>query len=159
MREYTIIIPSSSGTGTAANDLSFKFDWSIIPKGEYELSFTFMSEPLKTEQAAAEASAQASQVELVVPFSRDTYRVEDNGHANSSNVIGLLEVESVDGVWDIANDFSMRHWKSKNDNPSIYLHGNPQGMDFQVRLVKTNGVLATHHPTKYDMIIKLKHKC
>ena len=158
MKSYTIIIPSSEGSGDI-NDRSYKFDWSILPKGEYEMSFTFISEPLKTVVATAEATAHAMAVEFVSPFSYDSYKVTSNGYANSSNIIGLLEVETVDGVWDVAADFSMRHWKSKNDNPSIHLHGVPQGNDFRVRLLKTNGALATTSPTKYDMIVKLKHIC
>jgi len=159
MKEYTIVIPSNAGTGTAANELNYKFNWSIIPEGEYHLSFTFISEPLKTFEAVGESANQASQIEMVIPFSSDNYKVQTNGDANSSNVIGLLEVDSVDGIWTSGTDFSMRHWKSKNDNPSLHLYGRPTGMNFQVRLVKTNGDLATNHPTKYDMIVKLKHVC
>ena len=158
MKSYSIVISSNQGTGDVNNRL-YKFDWSIMPKGEYELSFTFMSEPLKTLVAVAEATDQAMAVEFQSPLSFNSYRVDSNGFANSSNVIGMLEVESVEGVWDVAADFSMRHWKSKNDNPTLTLNGVPQGNEFRVRLLKTNGELATHSPTKYDMIVKLKHIC
>ena len=159
MKDYTIVIPSNVGSGVAVNELSYKFDWSIIPQGEYDLTFSFISEPLKTLEGAAELANQATQIEMISPFSSNIYKVKDNGNANSSNVIGLLEVESVDGIWTSGTDFAMRHWKSKNDNPPIRLYGKPQGMDFKIRLVKTNGVLAIYHPNKYDMIIKLKHIC
>ncbi len=158
MKSYTIVISSAEGTGDANNKV-YKFDWSILPKGDYEMSFTFMSEPLKTLAAAAEGTNQAMAVEFVSPLSFNSYRVDTNGHANSSNIVGLLEVESVEGIWDVAADFSMRHWKSKNDNPTINLSGVPQGNEFRVRLLKTNGALATLSPTKYDMIVKLKHMC
>lgn len=158
MKGYTIVISSAEGTGDT-NDRTYKFDWSILPKGEYEMSFTFMSEPLKTLVGAAEGTAQAMAVEFVCPLSYDAYRVDTNGFANSSNVVGLLEVQSVEGVWDVATDFSMRHWKSKVDNPKIQLYGVPQGNEFKVRLLKTNGALATITPTKYDMIVNLKHIC
>jgi len=158
MKSYTIIISSAEGTGDGNNKV-YKFDWSILPKGEYEMSFTFMSEPLKTLEGAAEGTNQAMAVEFISPLSFNSYRVDTNGYANSSNIVGLLEVESVEGVWTNATDFSMRHWKSKNDNPSINLSGVPQGNEFRVRLLKTNGALATVSPTKYDMIVKLKHIC
>ena len=158
MKSYSIVISSAEGAGNV-NDRVYKFDWSIMPKGQYELSFTFMSEALKTVVATAEAADQATAIEFVSPLSYNSYRVDTNGYANSSNVIGMLEVEAVDGVWDVAADFSMRQWKSKNDNPTIELNGVPQGNEFRVRLLKTNGALATTSPAKYDMIVKLKHIC
>jgi len=158
MKSYTIVISSNAGTGDV-NDRVYKFDWSILPKGDYEMSFTFISEPVKTLAAAAEGSQQALALEFVSPLSFNSYRVDTNGHANSSNIVGLLEVQSVEGIWDVAADFSMRHWASKNDNPTIHLSGVPQGNEFRVRLLKTNGVLATVSPAKYDMIVKLKHIC
>ncbi len=158
MKSYQIIVSSDAGTGDV-NDKVYKFDWSILPQGEYEMSFTFMSEPLKTTQATAEATQQSMALAIIAPLTYDCYRVDSNGFANSSNIVGLLEVDGVDGIWDATTDFSMRHWKSKNDNPSINLYGAPSGNEFRVQLLKTNGVLAIHHPTKYDMIIKLKHIC
>jgi len=159
MKSFQILVSSDAGSG-AVNDKVYKFDWSILPAGEYEMSFTFMSEPLKTTKATAEATQQSMALEFQSPLSYDAYGVKSNGFANSTNVVGLLEVDGVDGIWDDGTaDFSMRHWKSKNDNPSINLYGKPQGNEFRVRLLKTNGVLAIHHPTKYDMIIKLKHIC
>ena len=159
MKSYTILINSQQGVGAAASDKVYKFDWSILPKGEYEMSFSFISEPLKTLEGAAEGANQAMALEFIAPLSFNSYRVDANGFANSSNVIGLLEVESVDGIWDLSPLFSMRHWKSKNDNPTIDLYGAPSGNEFRVRLLKTNGAIATIAPTKYDMIVKLKHIC
>ena len=46
MKSYQILVSSDAGAGDV-NDKVYKFDWSILPEGEYEMSFTFMSEPLK----------------------------------------------------------------------------------------------------------------
>jgi len=35
MKSYTILINSQQGVGAAASDKVYKFDWSILPKGEY----------------------------------------------------------------------------------------------------------------------------
>lgn len=160
MDEYTILISSSQGAGTDTNDLNYKFDWSVIPEGEYHTSFTFVSEPKKVldSDAAVDSPAQAIMVEVDMPFSSNRYRVDTNGYANSSNVLGLIEVGSVDGEISHTNAFTMRRWKSALDNPSIKLLGKPTGQSFNIRLLKHNRQTATYFPHKYEMIIKFK-KC
>lgn len=162
-KEYTILVQSNAGVGGLNNEKTFKFDWSIIPEGEYDLTFTFVSELLKTVEDDAEETTAATRIEFISPFSSNSYKTELNGHANSSTTIGLLEVKSVDGIFPegagVPDAYSMRHWISRPDNPSIRLWGRPQGQDFKIILSKTNGVPAIIFPVKYDMIIKLRHIC
>jgi len=119
MKSYTILINSQQGVGTAASDKVYKFDWSIIPKGEYEMSFSFISEPLKTLEGAAEGTNQAMALEFIAPLSRNSYRVDANGFANSTNVIGLLEVESVEGYGTCPRSFRCGTGSPRTTTPPL----------------------------------------
>mgnify|MGYP003657447712 CR=1 FL=1 len=54
--EYTIFISSEDGVGSSAKDKTFTFDWNIIPEGEYEMSFTFLSNTKKVLEAEADVA-------------------------------------------------------------------------------------------------------
>lgn len=160
MKEYTIFIDSADGTGTNAHEKKYLFDWSILPEGEYEMTFTFLSNLKKVEEAEAELITSSMTLEAVMPFSSCRYAVKTDGYANHSNVLGFIKPEQLDKWTEGAgNHFSMRQWVSQVDNPSMRLFGKPQGNDFLIRLLQHNGVLSTFTPISYNMIIKLKHIC
>ena len=159
MKEYTIFIDSANGSGALTNEKKYLFDWSILPEGEYELTFTFLSNLKKVEEAEAELITSAMTLEAVMPFSSCRYAVKTDGYANHSNVLGFIKPEQLDKWDEAAGHFSMRQWVSQVDNPSMRLFGKPQGNDFLIRLLKYNGTLATYSPVQYNMIIKLKHIC
>lgn len=159
MKEYTIFLSSENGVG-ATHDKTYLFDWSILPEGEYEMTFSFISSTKKVLEAEAESGLTALLVEAVIPFSSERYAVKSNGYANTSNIIGFIKPEGVDGVWiDPTTDFSTRQWASVVDNPSIRLYGKPQGNDFKIRLLSHTELLAIYSPNAYNMIMKLKHIC
>jgi hypothetical protein len=158
-KDYTIFINSSDGVGGVSNDKTYTFDWNIIPEGEYEMSFTFLSETKKVEVAEALVHLESMSVEAVVPFSSDRYAAKADGYSNSSNVIGFVKVEQVDKWTDSGSHFSVRQWASKVDNPTLRLYGKPQGNEFKIRLLSHNGVPSLYSPVAYNMIIKLKHIC
>lgn len=164
-KEYTIFIDSDSGTGTV-NRKTYQFDWNIIPAGEYEFSFTFLSPLVKTVAADAESLLNVVQIEAVIPFSSNRYRVAkldaagfQSSSASSSNVIGFVKVEAVDKWDEAAGHFSMRHYISQLDNPTLKLYGVPSGNTFNINLLNSSGGAATHSPQDYNMILKLKHIC
>tara|TARA_B100000902_G_scaffold234003_1_gene221863 strand:- start:455 stop:934 length:480 start_codon:yes stop_codon:yes gene_type:complete len=159
MKEYTIFIDSANGSGALTHEKKYLFDWSILPEGEYELTFTFLSNLKKVEEAEAEQITSAMTLEAVMPFSSCRYAVKTDGYANHSNVLGFIKPEELDNWTEDAGHFSMRQWVSQVDNPSMRLFGKPQGNDFLIRLLKYNGTLATYSPVQYNMIIKLKHIC
>jgi len=159
-KEYTIFIDSDSGTGTI-NEKKYMFDWNLIPHGEYEMSFTFLSPLNKTLVAAGESVLNAMVVEAVVPFSSERYKVASttNSYGQSSNVIGFIETIQTDRWHESGSHFSMRYWASKLDNPTIKLYGSPSGSEFTINLRDDSGLHAAHNPATYNMILKLKHIC
>jgi len=164
-KEYTIFIDSDSGTG-AVNDKKYQFEWNIIPAGEYEFSFAFLSPLVKTVEADAEGVLNAVTVEATIPFSSNRYRVAktnaagfQSSSASSSNVIGFVKVEEVDKWTEDAGHFSMRQYVSQVDNPTLRLFGAPSGNEFTIKLLNSSGLAALHTPQDYNMILKLKHIC
>tara|TARA_R110001599_G_scaffold213328_1_gene411086 strand:- start:1016 stop:1525 length:510 start_codon:yes stop_codon:yes gene_type:complete len=167
-KEYTIFIDSEQGTKSGAvptvDDIDYSFDWSILPQGEYEMSFTFLTPLQKTLVAVGEKVNNAMVVEAVVPFSSNRYKVASptNTYAQSSNVIGFIKMEQVDKWSESGSHFSMRQWVSQVDNPTLKLYGAPSGNDFKIRLINTEGVggfQPSVAPVTYNMILKLKHIC
>ena len=160
MKEYTILIGSDTKvSGSAANDLTYNFDWSILPEGEYELSFVFISEPKQMTGTAITDATQAVMVGINVPLSGERYKTSLTGSSATSNIIGLIQMVGVDGFVDTTTDYAIRQWKSLPDNPSIKLKGSPQGNTIRVELLQNDESLATHHPTKYQLMLKLRHVC
>ncbi len=159
MKEYTIFINSEDGVGSSTNDITYTFDWNIIPEGTYELSFTFLSSMKKVEETEAEAVVSTVSVEAVVPFSSDRYAAKSSGYSNSSNIIGFVKPEQVDKWTHSGTHFSMRQWVSQVDNPTLRLYGKPQGNDFKIRLLSYDGDVSIYSPSEYNMIIKLKNVC
>jgi len=159
-KEYTIFIDSDNGTGNVG-EKKYMFDWNLIPHGEYEMSFTFLSPVSKTLVASGESVLNAMVVAVDVPFSSDRYKVASttNSYGQSSNVIGFIETKQVDKWTDSGSHFSMRYWASKLDNPTIKLYGSPSGSEFTIHLNNDSGLIAAHTPATYNMILKLKHIC
>lgn len=169
-KEYTIYIDSENGTKLTAADggnttittVRYNFDWNIMPQGEYEMSFTFLSGLVKQEVAAGDNILNAMVVEAVVPFSSDRYQVApaaSNGYAGTSNVIGFIKTQNVDKWTDSGSHFSMRYWCSQVDNPTLKLYGSPTGNEFVIKLRAHTGDIVTSTPINYNMILKLKHIC
>lgn len=158
MKTYQIYIDSSEGTVISSAERNFKFDWNILPEGEYEMTFSFVSQLQKLTNAEAEATTYANSVEINIPFSSNSYKVSNTdglGFALGTFVSGLLELKdqhktSGHTVRILVADTAL--------NPPVTLYGKPQGMDFNVRLLQHGDGDAVNAPN-YNMIIYLKHKC
>lgn len=156
MKTYQIYIDSSEGTVISSAERNFKFDWNILPEGEYEMTFSFVSQLQKLTNAEAEATTYANTIEINIPFSSNSYKVSNNeGFALGTFVSGLLELKdqhktSGHTVRILVADTAL--------NPPVTLYGKPQGMDFNVRLLQHGDGDAVNGPN-YNMIIYLKHKC
>ncbi len=158
MKTYQIYISSSEGAVVSSAERSYKFDWNVLPEGEYEMTFSFVSQLQKLTNAEAEADTYANQIEITIPFSGNNYKItttNGEGFARGTHVSGLLELKD-------------QHKTSSHTcrllvadtilNPPITLYGRPQGMDFNVKILQHSGGSAVKTPF-YNMVIFLKHKC
>ena len=161
MKTYQIYVDSASGVIRSGEPAihDYKFDWSILPEGEYEMSFSFMSQLQKLTNAEAEVATYPIMLEIDIPFSGNNYRVRGNagsiGFGGGTHASGLLEIKdqhktSSDTMRLLVSDTKL--------NTPISLYGKPQGMDFTITLLKHGGGLAVNPPL-YNMVIFLKHIC
>ena len=160
MKTYQIYIDSGSGSVQSGEPAqhNYKFDWNILPEGEYEMSFSFVSQIQKLTTAEAEAATYPVTLEIDIPFSGNNYKVRDGanlGFGGGTNAKGLLEIKdqqttSTDTMRLLVSDTKL--------NVPISLYGKPQGMDFSISLLKHGGGFATNPPF-YNMVIFLKHIC
>jgi len=160
MKTYQIYIDSGLGSvqpGEAAQR-NYKFDWNVLPEGEYEMTFSFVSQLQKLTNAQAEVGTYPVTLEIDIPFSGNNYRIRDGaslGFGGGTNTKGLLEIKdqhktSTHTMRLLTSDITL--------NKPISLFGRPQGMDFSISLLAHGGNFATNPPF-YNMVIFLKHIC
>jgi len=161
MKTYQIYIDSSLAinAATGGSQRFYKFDWNILPEGEYEMSFTFISQLQKLTNAQAEALTYPIEIAIDVPFSRNNYKVQNKGDeigfAGSTNLAGLLEIKDQHKT----STHTMRLLVADTTtNAPVSLIGRPQGMDFRVTMFAHTGIDPTNDPN-YNMVINLKHIC
>ncbi len=155
MKTYQIYVVSDEGTRTNASDVEYKFDWSIIPEGEYEMTYMFMSKAILVTDADAQLQNVSTMIEIEVPFMTDRYKVSTNGYANSSNIAGVIYPV------EIAHHSAkrLRQYRAlANENASVMLRGKPQGNTFRVKTLQSHGVILGQM-FDYDLVINLKHIC
>lgn len=158
MKTYQIYIDSSEGDVVSNAERSYKFDWNVLPEGEYEMTFSFVSQLQKLTNAEAEATTYGNQIEINIPFSGNNYRISTTngeGFARGTHVSGLLEIKDQHKT----SSHTCRLLVSDTTlNPTITLYGRPQGMNFNVKILQHGGTEAVKVPV-YNMVIFLKHKC
>lgn len=157
MKTYSIHINSTEGTNLDALGAvkQFKFDWSIIPEGEYEMTFTFQSSLQKLSHADALLETYPTKIFCKLPFIQCKYAVNSEGTAGSSTLLGLLEPkDGHKGSGDIMRCLVA----GASFNAPTHLYGKPQGQTFEVSL-RTNTGTANPVASNYDLVIHLKHLC
>jgi len=157
MKTYQIYIDSDAATNAAVggSQRNYKFDWNILPEGEYEMTFTFMSQLQKLTNQEAEGLAYPIEIGIDVPFTRNNYQVAPSGFAGSTNLAGVLEIKDQHKT----STHTMRLLVADlTTNAPVSLNGKPQGMDFTISLFAHTGISPSNDPN-YNMVINLKHLC
>jgi hypothetical protein len=159
MKTYSIHVNSAQGTNIDALGARqrFKFDWSILPEGEYEMTFTFQSQFEKLSAADALLETYPTQLHITLPFIQTKYAVNSDGTAGSSTLLGLLT--PFDGHHAASPHPVMRCLVAgASHNSPTHVYGKPQGQSFEVSLKTATGT-ANPVPEFYDLVINLKHLC
>jgi hypothetical protein len=156
----TYQIYASSPEGTALPDTvgdqakEYKFDWGIIPEGEYEMTWSFVSKAHKIPVATGQLESVSVKVAFDVPFMTDRYEVNlSSGYAGSSNIAGFLNF--YDGP--ISDGHHMRQYRAVySDNAPVIVRGKPSGNKFIVRCLNTT-VLGSM--VNYSLVVTFKSLC
>ena len=152
-KTYQIYASSVAGTGSDIAEQEYNFDWGIIPEGEYEMTWSLMSEVVKISSGLSQAESVPTKIEINVPFMTDRYEVNSSGYAGSSNVAGFIH------FYDnpVHNGHVMRQFRSVySDNAPVIVRGKPSGNKFIVRCLNE---LTLGSMLDYTLVITFKSVC
>jgi len=156
-KTYQIYASSIAGTGSDIAEQEYTFDWGIIPEGEYEMTWSLMSEVVKISSGLSQAESVPTKIEINVPFMTDRYEVSKTGvnagYAGSSNVAGFIH------FYDnpVHNGHVMRQFRSVySDNAPVIVRGKPSGNKFIVRCLNE---LTLGSMLDYTLVITFKSVC
>ena len=108
-RIYNFCLNSNFGGATPATSSTFFIDWSVMPEGEYKVSFTFTSAITATDLGNASnaviyldlGQASSSIIEPSAALSRNTYRggflgcLRQTSYANTTDFVTYLYADTV----------------------------------------------------------------
>ena len=126
-RIYNFCLNSNFGGNIPATSCSFFVDWSVMPEGEYKVSFTFTSAVTATDLGnTANAviyldlgQASTSIIESSAALSSNTYR---------GGFLGCLRQSS----YSITTDFITSLYADTTTNPPIYILTRPRNNSVSV---------------------------
>jgi hypothetical protein len=124
---YNFVLNSAFGGNTPATSSSFFVDWSVMPEGEYKVSFTFTSAVTTTDlENTANAviyldlgQSSTSIIESSVALSKNSYR---------GGFLGCLRQNS----YTTATDFVTSLYADLNSNPPVYIFSRPRNNSVSV---------------------------
>jgi hypothetical protein len=144
MSKYNIIINSNSRLGTSSNSSNhqYTFDWSSIPEGHYDLTFSFIS----TESTLLDTIG-ISLPDLGV--SRNIFTTTSSTGQSFSSIIGAIRSVPTSTSSNI-------YYANTTDNPSIWIQSTPKSNTFNVNLCYVNSLEPYDIEANYSLILSLK---
>ena len=138
-RIYNFCLNSNFGGNTPATSSTFFVDWSVLPEGEYKVSFTFTSAITATDLANASnaviyldlGQASTSIIESSVALSANTYR---------GGFLGCLRQTS----YAIAADYITFLYADTITNPPIYILSRPRNNNVSVDIHTSSTTTTTN---------------
>ena len=126
-RTYNFCLNSNFGGATPATSSTFFVDWSVLPEGEYKVSFTFTSAITATDLGSTVnaviyldlGQASTSIIESSTALSSNTYR---------GGFLGCLRQTS----YANAADFVTYFYADTNTNPPVYIFTRPRNNNVSV---------------------------
>jgi hypothetical protein len=142
-RIYNFCLNSNFGGNTPATSSTFFVDWSVMPEGEYKVSFTFTSAITGTDLANTTnaviyldlGQASTSIIEPSLALASNTYR---------GGFLGCLRPTSYTTGTTIATDFITFLYADTNTNPPIYILSRPRNNNVSVDIHTSSTTTTTN---------------
>lgn len=137
-KSYNVVLNSTNkiSSGASLSDCRFGMNWGILPEGEYEVHFTFISKVMNlstTDIACINVNLGSSNV----------FQAGANTSANTLNFIGIAKPYLVSTTaFLLAED---------NTNPLIFLNGRPRDNYIDV-IINANDNVTLYAPTTGAML-------
>ena len=143
-RIYNFCLNSNFGGNTPATSSTFFVDWSVLPEGEYKVSFTFTSAIAGTDIGNTTnaivylelGQASTTIIESSLALSSNTYR---------GGFLGCLRPKSYTTGTTIATDFITFLYADTNTNPPVYLLTRPRNNTISVDIHTSSTTTTTNY--------------
>ena len=143
-RIYNFCLNSNFGGNTPATSSSFFIDWSVMPEGEYKVSFTFTSEATSSDLTNTSNAVlyldlgqlSTSIIESSAALSRNGYR---------GGFLGCLRQSSFSSGNTAATDHITFLYADTNTNPPVYILNKPRNNSVSVDIQHHSQQLQTFH--------------
>lgn len=136
-KSYNVVLNSTNkiSSGASLSDCRFGMNWGILPDGEYEVHFTFISKVMNlstTDVACINVNLGSSNV----------FQAGSNTSANTTNFLGVAKPYLVSTTaFLLAED---------STNPPLFLNGRPRNNYIDVQ-INTNDNVTLYAPTTGSM--------
>ena len=155
-RIYNFCLNSNFGGNTPATSSSFFVDWSVMPEGEYKVSFTFTS--------AATSSDLINNVNAVIylDLGQASTSIIEASVALSGNVyrggfLGCLRQTS----YSVAADYVTFLYADINTNPPVYILTRPRNNSVSVDIHTSSTTTTTNCSPigAYVLTLSFEYQC
>ena len=138
-RIYNFVLNSNFGGNTPATSSTFYVDWSVLPEGEYKVSFTFSS-----MVTAADLGDTANAV-IYLDLGQASTSIMEASAALSSNAIrgGFLGCLRQTG-YSITGDFVTFLYADTITNPPVYILTRPRNSSVSVDIHTSSTTTTTN---------------
>ena len=155
-RIYNFCLNSNFGGATPATSSTFFVDWSVLPQGEYKVSFTFTSEATATDLTAVSnaviyldlGQASTSIIESSVALSGNAYR---------GGFLGCLRQTS----YSVAADYVTFLYADTITNPPVYILTRPRNNSVSVDIHTSSTTTSTNFTPigAYVLTLSFEYQC
>jgi hypothetical protein len=153
-RIYNFCLNSNFGGNTPATSSSFFVDWSIMPDGEYKVSFTFTSAATSSDLINNVnavlyldlGQASTSIIESSVALSRNAYR---------AGFLGCLRPSSFANGNSVTSDYVTFLYADTNTNPPVYILSRPKNNTISVDINTSSTTTTANFSPIGDYVLTL----
>jgi len=137
-KSYTVVLNSTNkiSSGASLSDCRFGMNWGILPDGEYDVHFTFISKVMNlstTDIACINVNLGSSNV----------FQAGANTSANTLNFLGIAKPYLISTTAYLLSE--------DNTNPPIFLNGRPRDNFIDV-IINANDNITLFAPTTGSML-------
>jgi len=159
-RIYNFCLNSALGGGSPTSGSTFFVDWSILPEGEYKVSFTFSSVATGTDLTLATTpviylelgQASTTVIEPSAANANTTYR---------GGFLGCLRAQSITSTLAGTAEYYTFFYADTNNNPPVYLLSRPRNNTVTVDIHTSSATLQTNYTPvgAYVLTLSFEYQC
>ena len=158
-RIYNFCLNSNFGGNTPATSSSFFIDWSVLPEGEYKVSFTF------TSAIAATDLTDVTNAVIYLDLGQASTSIIEASAANAINTyrggfLGCLRQTSYATGATTPTDYITFLYADTISNPPVYILTRPRNNNVSVDIQTSATTTANFSPIgAYVLTLSFEYQC